>query len=111
LEAQFQPVKDPSVPAVIDVVNEAVRAYSFVSTSESKLTNPTEVQGVIRGLEVGKAAGPNGIPNMVLKHLTLSAASLQIVLFNAIFRIQYFLPGHVFHPETWEGSGAALIDP
>jgi hypothetical protein len=28
LEAQFQPVNDPSVPAVIEVVNEAMRAYS-----------------------------------------------------------------------------------
>jgi archaellum component FlaG (FlaF/FlaG flagellin family) len=28
LEAQFQPVNDPSVPAVIEVVNEAMHAYS-----------------------------------------------------------------------------------
>ena len=31
LEAQFQPVKDPSEPAVIEVVNEAMGAYSFCS--------------------------------------------------------------------------------
>ena len=42
LEAQFQPVNDPSVPAVIEVVNEAMRAYSFAPASEPKLTNPTE---------------------------------------------------------------------
>jgi hypothetical protein len=28
-EAQFQLVNDPSVPAVIEVANEALRAYSF----------------------------------------------------------------------------------
>jgi hypothetical protein len=89
LEAQFQPVNDPSVPAVIEVVNEAMRAYSFVPASESKLTNPTEVQDAIRGLKVGKAPGPDGIPNRVLKHLPLRAFSLLIVLFNAIFRTQY----------------------
>jgi hypothetical protein len=27
LEALFQPVNDPSVPAVIEVVNEAMRTY------------------------------------------------------------------------------------
>jgi hypothetical protein len=29
LEVQFKPVNYPSVPAVIEVVNEAMRAYSF----------------------------------------------------------------------------------
>ena len=37
--------------------------------SESKLTNPEKVQEAIRGLNVGKAPGPNGIPNRALKHL------------------------------------------
>jgi len=32
LRAQFQPVKDPSVPAVIEVV-EAMREYSFAPVS------------------------------------------------------------------------------
>ena len=43
LESQFQPVNEPSVPAVIEVVNEAMRAYSFEPTSEPKLIKPTEV--------------------------------------------------------------------
>jgi hypothetical protein len=63
LEAQFQPVNDPSDPAVIETVGEALQAYSYAPASEPKLTNPTEVQNAIRGLKVGKAPGPNGIPN------------------------------------------------
>jgi len=47
LEAQFQPVNNPSVPAVIEVVNEAMWAYSFAPASEPKLTNHTEVQDAI----------------------------------------------------------------
>jgi hypothetical protein len=90
LEAQFQPVNDPSVPAVIEVVNEAMRAHSFAPASEPKLTNPTEVQDAIRGLKVGKAPGPDGIPNRALKHLPLSIVSLLVVLFNAILQTQYF---------------------
>ena len=48
LEAQFQPVSDPSVPAVIEVINEAIQACSFDPASEPNLTNPKEVQGDIR---------------------------------------------------------------
>ena len=62
---------------------------------EPKLTNLTEVQDTIRGLKAGKAPGPDGIPNRALKHLPLSVISLLVVLFNAIFRTQYF-------PAAWK---------
>ena len=63
LEAQFQPVNNPSVPAFIEVLNEAMRAYLFVPASKPEFTNPKEVQDAMRGLKVGKARGPDGIPN------------------------------------------------
>ena len=85
LEAQFQLVNDLSVPAVIEVVNEEMRAYSFAPASEPNLTNPKGVQDAIWGLKVGKAPGPDGIPNRALKHLPLSAVSLLVMLFNVIF--------------------------
>jgi len=53
VEAQFQPVHDPSVPAAIAVVNEAMQAYSFAPASEAKLTNPMDVQDTIQGLKFG----------------------------------------------------------
>jgi hypothetical protein len=59
-EAQFQPVNDPSDPAVIEMVNKTMRAYEYTPASEPKLTTPSEVQQAIRGLKVGKAPGPNG---------------------------------------------------
>jgi hypothetical protein len=43
LEAQFQPVNDPSSPAVIEVVNEAMHAYEYAPASEPKLTSRLEV--------------------------------------------------------------------
>lgn len=67
-------------------------SYYFAPASEPKLINPMEVQDAIRGLEVGKAPGPNGIPNRALKR-HLSVVSLLVVLFNAIFRTQYFSAG------------------
>jgi hypothetical protein len=69
LEAQFQPVADPSDPAVIETVDVALRAYSYEPASEPMLTDPAEVQHAIRGLKISKAPGPDGIPNRALKHL------------------------------------------
>jgi hypothetical protein len=73
LEAQFQPVNDPSDPAVIEMVDEAMRAYEYAPASEPKLTSSSEVLQAIMGLKVGKAPGPNGIPNRVLRHLRKNA--------------------------------------
>jgi endonuclease/exonuclease/phosphatase family metal-dependent hydrolase len=84
LEAQFQPVSDPSVPAVVEVVNGGDASIRFAPAREPKLTNPMEVQDAIRGLKVGKAPRPDGIPNKALKHLPLSVVSLLVVLLNAI---------------------------
>jgi hypothetical protein len=43
LEARFQPVNDPSSPAVTEFVNEAMRAYEYAPASKPKLTSPSEV--------------------------------------------------------------------
>ena len=48
LEAQFQPVNDPSDQAFIETVSEALEAYSYAPASEPKLTNLAEVQDAIR---------------------------------------------------------------
>ena len=69
LETQFQPVTDPSFPAVIEKFDVGLRSYFMAPASESKLTNPEEVQEAIRGLKASKAPGPNSIPNRALKHL------------------------------------------
>jgi hypothetical protein len=90
LETQFQPVTDPSVPAVIETVNVGLRSYFMAPASESKLTNPEEVQEAIRGLRVGKSPGQNGIPNRALKHLPQGAASLLVLIFNAILVTHHF---------------------
>jgi hypothetical protein len=62
-ETQFQAVTDPSVPAIIEMVDMALRSYVITTAIELKLTNPEEVQEAIRGLKVSKDPGPNGIPN------------------------------------------------
>jgi hypothetical protein len=63
IEAQFQPVTDPSDPAVIEMVDVALRAYSYAPVSEPMLSNPVKVKDAVRGLEVSKAPDPGRIPN------------------------------------------------
>jgi hypothetical protein len=62
-------VDDPSVPAVIEMVNEAISAYEYVPASETKMSSPSEVIQVISVIKVGKAPGSKGFPNKVLKYL------------------------------------------
>jgi hypothetical protein len=78
---QFQPVTDPSVQTVIDVVDVALRSYFLAPASKPNLTTPEEVQEAIRGL---KAPRPNGIPDRALQHLPQRAVSLLVLIFNAI---------------------------
>jgi hypothetical protein len=57
------------VQTVIEIAGVALRSYFLNPASEPRLTNPDEVREAIRGLEVRKAPGPNGIPKRALKHL------------------------------------------
>jgi hypothetical protein len=87
LDAQYRPVNDPSSSAVIEVPNEAMRVYGYAPSSEPKLTCPSEVLEAIKGLNVGKAPGPN----RALRHLPKRATFIT-KLFNALVRRQYIPP-------------------
>jgi hypothetical protein len=102
LEAQFQPVNDPSDPAVIEIVNEAMRAYEYAPASEPKLTSSSLVQQAIRGLKVGKALGPNGISNRVVRHQPKRAISFLAKVFIAVLRRQYF-------PSAWKHARVVSV--
>jgi len=94
LETQFQPMTDPSVPAVTETVDVALESYFLSPASEPQLTTPDEVHEAIRGLKVCKAPGPNGLPNRALKHLPKRAVSLLARIFNAVLRTHHL-------PPTW----------
>jgi hypothetical protein len=90
LESKFQPVNDPSDPAVTEIVNEAKRAYEYAPASDPELSSPSQVQQAIRGLKVGKDPGPNGIPNRVLRHPPKRAITFLTKVFHAVLSRQYF---------------------
>jgi hypothetical protein len=92
LEAQFQPVDDPSVPAITELVDVELRAYEYAPASEPTLTTPSEVIKDIKGLTVSKSPGPNVVPNRVLRHFPKLSITSFTKVFNAFLRRQYFPP-------------------
>jgi hypothetical protein len=95
-------VTDPSVPAVIAMVDVVLRSYFLSHASEPQLTTPYEVHEAIRSLKVSKAPGPNGVPNMALKHLLKRAVSFLAHVFNAVLRIHHF-------PQAWKHARVISI--
>jgi hypothetical protein len=74
------------------MVDAALESYFLTPASEPKSTIPGDVQEAIRSLKVGKAPGPSGIPNRVLKHLPMRAVLLLVQIFNAVLRNHHFPP-------------------
>ena len=91
----LQMVTVSSVPAVIEMVDVALRSYFLTHASERKLTNPDEVQEAISGLKVGKYPGPTRIPMRTLRRLPQRTVSLLVQIFNAVLRTHYF-------PTVWK---------
>jgi len=102
LETQFQPVTDRSVPAVIEMVDVALRSYFLNPVSEPMLTNSEEFQEAIRGLKFSKAPGPNSIPKRAFLHLLQRAVSLLVQIFNAILLTHHF-------PTPWKHARVISI--
>ena len=103
LETHLQLVTDPSFPAVIEMVDLALRSYFLTSASESMLTNPEEVHEVIGGLKVSKSRSPNGIPNRAFKHLPQLAVSLLAQIFPS--RKPTLLVSYLSHTSTTFNDG------
>jgi hypothetical protein len=102
LETQFEPVADTSVPAVIEIIDVALRSYFQTPASEPKLTKPDEVHEAIRGLKVGNVPGPNGIKIRAFKHLPKRAVSLLVQIFNAVLLTHHF-------PSLWKHARVTSI--
>jgi hypothetical protein len=102
LEAQFYPANDPSGPAVIGMVNRAMRAYEYAPASEPNFSSPSEVFQANKGLKAGKALGSNGKPKRVLRHLPKRTITFITKVFNTVLRRQYY-------PSVWKHARVVSI--
>jgi hypothetical protein len=97
-ETYFQPVTDPSVPAVIELFDGAVILLNV--PSQRTIVNKHQGGQVdIRRQKVKKTPAPNNIPNMVLKNLPQRAVSLLVQILNAI-TLTHHLPSVCKHAEV-----------
>jgi hypothetical protein len=90
LETQFQPVTDPSVPGITEMVAVALRSYFLTNAAEFKLTKPDKIHESVWGFKVSNVPCANGIPNRDVKNLPQRALSLQCWIFNAVLRTHHF---------------------
>jgi hypothetical protein len=95
-------VADPTVPAVIETVEASLKSSFQAPASEPTLTNADKIHNAIRGLKVGKAPGPKGIPNSALKNLPQRVVFLLVQIFNAIFFTHHF-------PSLWKHARVISI--
>ena len=103
LESQFQPVPvPPAQAAAVETVREFMQSFALSPTSEPQLTTLAEVSKAVRELKVGKAPGPNGVPNTALRHLPDRALTFLTVVFNAVLRLQYY-------PSVWKHARVISI--
>jgi hypothetical protein len=90
------------VPAVIEIVDLALRSHFMSPAREPKLTNPEEVREAIRALIVSKAPGPNGISNRAFKHLPQRAVSVVVLICNTVILSHHF-------PTLWKHARVISI--
>ena len=79
----------PAQAAAFETVREFMQSFALAPTSEPQLTTLLEVSNAVQELKVGKAPGPNGVPNTALRHLRDRALTFPTVVFNAVLRLQY----------------------
>ena len=80
-----------------------ITPHSVHSQLSSLIVTPEEVKSVLKSLPVGKAAGPDGISNRVLRELSVELSNPFCSLFNCSLQTGVF-------PDTWKLSNVTPID-
>ena len=80
-----------------------INPYDVQSQLHSLVITPEEVQTVLKSLHVGKAAGPDGISNRVLRELCNELSIPLCRLFNCSLQTGVF-------PDNWKLSNVTPID-
>ena len=96
LESQLKPVPVSSMQmGNVEGVREAMESFALALTSEPLLTNTTEISKAIAELKVGKAPGPNGVPNRALSNLPRKAITYLTKVVNSVLKGKHY-------PAVWK---------
>lgn len=111
LEAIFIPRSSPGNSAAQKMVNEVITSLDSNSLNEEDIRptsqdlesiNHSFLRRVISKFKGLKAPGPDTIPNIVLKHLPLSALELLVIIFRSCLILGYF-------PSNWKTAKTIVL--
>ncbi|GFX15675.1 uncharacterized protein TNCV_2131611 [Trichonephila clavipes] len=103
LEVTFQENVEPySDDKIKEVENVVCNYFDNFTTLTPPLTSPIEVRGIIKRLQNRKAAGPDHIPNIALKYLTLNAITHLTKIYN-----QCLIKNHL--PTQWKEANVVML--
>ena len=113
LEAYFQLVNDPSDSAVIEMVNEALQAYSF-SCKRAQVNKPRGGAGCHQVTQGGQGSGrkrysENGCESPSAASYIPSRHDIERGSSCAVLTSSMEVRPHYLHFETWEGPSATLV--
>ena len=74
----------------VERVRETIESLALAPASERLFRNATEVSEDISELKVGKAPGPNGVPNTTLTNLPWKALTFISKAFNGVLKGQHY---------------------
>ena len=85
IESQLQPVPlSPMQMDKVERIRDVMETLALAPAREPLLTNLTEVSKAMAELKVGKAPGPNGVPNRALRNLPRKAVTFLTKVFNGV---------------------------
>ncbi|GFT78235.1 probable RNA-directed DNA polymerase from transposon X-element [Trichonephila clavipes] len=103
LEVTFQENVEPySDDKIEEVENVVCNYFDNFTTFTPPLTSPIKVRGIIKRLQNRKAAGPDHIPNIALKYLTLNAITHLTKIYN-----QCLIKNHF--PTQWKQANVVML--
>jgi hypothetical protein len=114
LEAQFQPVNDPSDPAVIEMVGEALQAYSYAPCKRAQVKQPRGGTGCHPGSQGQQGAGPKWYSEQGSEAPSAACClpprrDIQRGSSSAVLPISMEACPNCLHTENWEGPIATLF--
>ncbi|GFV75923.1 RNA-directed DNA polymerase from mobile element jockey [Trichonephila clavipes] len=103
LEVTFQENVEPySDDKIEEVENVVCNYFDNFTTLTPPLTSPIEVRGIIKRLQNRKAAGPDHIPDIALKYLTLNAITYLTKIYY-----QCLIKNHF--PTQWKQANVVML--
>lgn len=93
---------DPGTTAEVNRSIRQIAEINDINDDPGTLCKPSEIKSIIRRLKARKAPGPDGVRNVMLKHLPRKGLVFLCKIFNACLK-------HVYFPDAWKDATVVAI--